>query len=82
MKACIYIVSTLILVVALGYYVAHIWTDCLQDHSFLTCMRMLGDKIQGTLILRKGYIVQYETQCTINETLWASLPYLYNIFPL
>jgi hypothetical protein len=39
---CIYIVCTLILVVAIGYYVAHVWTDCLQEHSFLTCMRMLA----------------------------------------
>ena len=42
MKLCVYIVCTLILVAALGYYVVHIWTDCLQQHSFLTCMRMLG----------------------------------------
>jgi hypothetical protein len=42
MKLCIYIVCTLILVVAIGYYVAHVWTDCLQEHSFLTCMRMLA----------------------------------------
>jgi hypothetical protein len=42
MKLCIYIVYTLILVVAIGYYVAHVWTDCLQEHSFLTCMRMLA----------------------------------------
>jgi len=42
MKLCVYIVGTLILVGALGYYVAHVWTDCLQEHSFLTCMRMLA----------------------------------------
>lgn len=45
MKACIYVAYIAVIAViaaAVGYYVAHIWTDCLQDHSVLTCMRMLG----------------------------------------
>lgn len=39
-------VGMLVLGVALiagtGYYLYHIWSDCLADHSVITCMRMLG----------------------------------------
>ena len=42
MKACIYIVYIAVIAAAIGFYLVHIWSDCLQDHSVLTCMRMLG----------------------------------------
>jgi hypothetical protein len=42
MKLCIYIACIAVIAAAIGYYLVHIWTDCLQEHSFLTCMRMLG----------------------------------------
>jgi hypothetical protein len=42
MKLCIYIVYIAVVATALGFYLVHTWTDCLQEHSFLTCMRMLG----------------------------------------
>jgi hypothetical protein len=41
MKACIYIVYIAVIVAVVGFYLVHIWSDCLQDHSVLTCMRML-----------------------------------------
>ena len=42
MKACIYVVYIAVIAAAVGYYLVHTWSNCLQDHSVLTCMRMLG----------------------------------------
>jgi hypothetical protein len=42
MKTCIYVLSIAVIATGIGFYLVHIWTDCLQDHSVLTCMRMLG----------------------------------------
>ena len=45
MKVCIYIAYIAVIAViatGIGFYLVHTWSDCLQDHSILTCMRMLG----------------------------------------
>lgn len=38
----IYSAVTIVIIVALGFYLQHIWSDCLQENSVLTCMRMLS----------------------------------------
>ena len=42
MKACIHVVYIAVIAAAIGFYLVHTWSDCLEDHSVLTCMRMLG----------------------------------------
>jgi len=42
MKNCIYIGGGVVFASLIGFYLVHIWSDCLQQHSILTCMRMLG----------------------------------------
>ena len=34
-------IATLIAFGLAGWYVFYIWSDCLAENSFLTCMRML-----------------------------------------
>ena len=41
MKTLTYIICTVIIVALVGWYLTHIWTDCLTENSFLTCARML-----------------------------------------
>jgi len=38
----IYATALAIIVFMVGWYVYFVWSDCLADHSFLTCARMLG----------------------------------------
>jgi len=38
----IYAVAAAILFGMVGWYIYHVWSDCLGENSFLTCMRMLG----------------------------------------
>ncbi len=42
MKTLTYIIGTVIIVALVGWYLTHIWTDCLIENSFLTCARMLS----------------------------------------
>jgi hypothetical protein len=35
------ILGSVIVIALLGWYVTHIWSDCLVENSFLTCSRML-----------------------------------------
>jgi hypothetical protein len=35
------ILGAVIIIALLGWYVTHIWSDCLAENSFLTCSRML-----------------------------------------
>ena len=37
----IYTVAGVIVVGLIGWYVVYVWSDCLSEHSFLTCARML-----------------------------------------
>ena len=38
----IYAVGTAVIVGLIVWYTNHVWSDCLDDNSFLTCMRMLN----------------------------------------
>jgi hypothetical protein len=38
----IYGAAAVIFIVGIGFYLTHIWSDCLQENSFLTCARMLN----------------------------------------
>ncbi len=38
----IYVTSAFIIIVGLGVYMEHIWSDCLEENSFFTCVRMLN----------------------------------------
>lgn len=31
-----------ILIGLIGWYTVHVWSDCLDENSFLTCVRMLS----------------------------------------
>jgi hypothetical protein len=42
MQTLTYITGTVIIVALIGWYLTHIWSDCLTDNSFLTCARMLS----------------------------------------
>jgi hypothetical protein len=37
----IYATALAIVVFMVGWYVYHVWSDCLNENSFLTCARML-----------------------------------------
>jgi hypothetical protein len=37
-----YVALILVLFGLIGWHTVHIWSDCLGEHSVLTCMRMLG----------------------------------------
>jgi len=36
------IFGVLILLGLLGWYTVHVWSDCLEENSILTCMRVLS----------------------------------------
>ena len=38
----IYGIAITIGIVLVGWYLYHIWSDCLEENSVLTCMRMLN----------------------------------------
>lgn len=38
----IYSTAFAVLVFMAGWYVYHTWSDCLEENSVLTCMRMLS----------------------------------------
>jgi len=38
----IYGIAITIGVVLVGWYLIHIWSDCLEENSVFTCMRMLN----------------------------------------
>jgi len=35
-------IAITVAVLLIGWYLTHIWTDCLQEHSVFTCMKMLN----------------------------------------
>jgi len=37
----IYGAAAIIFIVGVGFYSQHIWSDCLEENSVLTCARML-----------------------------------------
>lgn len=37
----IYLLGLLAIVGGITWYLSHIWIDCLDENSFLTCLRML-----------------------------------------
>jgi hypothetical protein len=41
-EALIAIVTVATLFVCLGLYEVMVWSECLRDHSFLYCLRVLG----------------------------------------
>ena len=38
----IYGAAGIILIAGLGFYVQHVWSDCLAENSWLTCTRILS----------------------------------------
>lgn len=38
----IYGAAAAIFIVGCGFYLQHIWSDCLNENSVFTCMRMLN----------------------------------------
>ena len=42
MKTLFQVVAILVVLGAITWYTYHIWSDCLEDNSVLTCMRMLN----------------------------------------
>lgn len=42
MEKLIYGLAGVILIVFAGWYTTHVWSDCLEENSFLTCARMLN----------------------------------------
>ena len=42
MKDWLIIIGGLALIGFIGWYTVHIWSDCLNENSVLTCMRMLS----------------------------------------
>jgi len=41
MKVAAMCIGFLLLIVALGYYEAMVWGECLSDHSWFYCLRVL-----------------------------------------
>jgi Na+/H+ antiporter NhaC len=37
-----YVIGMLAIVALIVWYFSHIWSDCLDENSFLTCLRMLS----------------------------------------
>lgn len=37
----IYGIAAIVILAGAGFYYHYIWSDCLQENSVLTCMRML-----------------------------------------
>jgi hypothetical protein len=42
MKTALQIVGVLVIFGLLGWYIVHTWSDCLEENSVITCMRMLN----------------------------------------
>ena len=42
----IYGAAAIIFIVGVGFYLQHIWSDCMDENSILTCMRMLNKLLQ------------------------------------
>lgn len=42
MKILLQFVGIALIVGLIGWYTVHTWSDCLEENSVLTCMRMLG----------------------------------------
>ena len=42
MEKLIYGIAITLGLVLIGWYSTHIWSDCLEENSFFTCMRMLN----------------------------------------
>jgi hypothetical protein len=42
MEKLIYGIAIVIGLVLFGWYLTHIWSDCLEENSIFTCMRMLS----------------------------------------
>ena len=38
----IYSTAAIVFIIAVGFYLQHIWSDCLEENSVFTCMRMLN----------------------------------------
>ena len=38
----IYATAAIIFIAGFGFYLHHIWSDCLDENSVFTCMRMLN----------------------------------------
>lgn len=38
----VYGLAAIVVILCLGAYTYHVWSDCLEENSVLTCMRMLG----------------------------------------
>lgn len=42
MKIALQIVGSLLIIGLIGWYTVHTWSDCLEENSVITCMRMLN----------------------------------------
>ena len=38
----IYTTAAVVFIAGVGFYLNHIWSDCLDENSVFTCMRMLN----------------------------------------
>jgi len=41
MKEVLQVIGIMVVIGLLSWYTYHIWTDCLDENSVFTCMRML-----------------------------------------
>jgi hypothetical protein len=41
-KLIMYVLATVVLVAGVSAYTYHVWDDCLEENSVLTCARMLN----------------------------------------
>lgn len=42
MKTALQIVGSLLIIGLIGWYTVYTWSDCLEENSVITCMRMLN----------------------------------------
>jgi len=42
MKELFQVIGIMVVIGLLSWYMYHIWSDCLNENSVFTCMRMLG----------------------------------------
>lgn len=42
MKTSLQIAGSVLIIGLIGWYTVHIWSDCLNENSVFTCMRMLS----------------------------------------
>ena len=42
MKELLQVIGIMVAIGLLSWYTYHIWSDCLEENSVFTCMRMLG----------------------------------------